>query len=930
MAWETLKAAVEAVIKTNGTGEITGQVLQDIININLIPQLGKDRYKGIATAATAPGTPQNEEYYLAYTAGTYANFGGLVVSNGVTMLIWKAGVWEKVEMFTAAKIENWTAKDYLSGEQVNYLGRDWVSSVAVVAADIPGISNKWTERLSAYGVPIYGFPKEEALCSVSTGVAVDWNTPTANTGWNFITESCMEGDVFDIKGYTINGTYPVYAFLGSDDKPILIESLANVEIKVLVSAPLGAVRIVHNSLSDHENYVIKSSNSIRKLFETDKEYNLYLAGEVLIAGYIPAVLGGVVDWENPLMDSGWGCASLPCVAEDSFDIRGYSFSGGVPVYAFLNSSNIAIKVSSEVAVLNNAVIVAPVNAVRVVFTSQTGYSAYLKKTTTAVGKLSAIKASVVELDTSLSTYIEEMDAIVETDGLDTLKNNQSLDTTDWGWLTVNSAYIGYNEIAENDALLKTARILRFNSAYASLDTLDAEFVIGTIDQRKNLIPSRTYQLTGVRDGVLAGINPFEYIKFTFTADMYIKKGEVCFIKVNSISPTTTPETIAINAATYDAAKKLLYTRELVESLTEVIGKGAMEFVIEMLPYNSIFSTKAELVETKNSITNLAQTVNNNTIFNDSATGLNYKIKVFNGDLILKNLNVGKLLVIGNSMVKDAFVTLTGDDRAMVATVPDHGFADFIASKFSAVLDKISVFEFEHDYAVTSTVYDFATNWNIDNDYDAIIFSIGANTPTTDSTSLSNLTVNYGLALEYLKTTCPQAEIYVHTPFQSGVVSNAVQAAALAEYLQFIDTSYMAEFNNNSDIFKVGDYYKDAAGVYQFIDDLGIARHPSDIGHLRIADTLLGAMASTPHTAIRKTITLNQSAGGVIETPNASWVQNGVVTIRVFADSGKSISSLSVIDIDAGVISATQRTNTHGIYYTFLMPAKDVVINPVFV
>ncbi len=48
------------------------------------------------------------------------------------------------------KIETWTAKSYLSGDQVNYLGKDWVSNAATVAGDIPGTSSKWVERLSAY------------------------------------------------------------------------------------------------------------------------------------------------------------------------------------------------------------------------------------------------------------------------------------------------------------------------------------------------------------------------------------------------------------------------------------------------------------------------------------------------------------------------------------------------------------------------------------------------------------------------------------------------------------------------------------------------------------------------------------------------------------------------------------------------------------
>jgi hypothetical protein len=48
------------------------------------------------------------------------------------------------------KIASWTAKAYVIGDQVNYLGKDWVANVATVAGDIPETSTKWTERLTGY------------------------------------------------------------------------------------------------------------------------------------------------------------------------------------------------------------------------------------------------------------------------------------------------------------------------------------------------------------------------------------------------------------------------------------------------------------------------------------------------------------------------------------------------------------------------------------------------------------------------------------------------------------------------------------------------------------------------------------------------------------------------------------------------------------
>lgn len=53
---------------------------------------------------------------------------------------------------SGVKITPWTAGAFLLGDQVNYLGKDWVSNAATVAGDVPGTSTKWVERLSGYAV----------------------------------------------------------------------------------------------------------------------------------------------------------------------------------------------------------------------------------------------------------------------------------------------------------------------------------------------------------------------------------------------------------------------------------------------------------------------------------------------------------------------------------------------------------------------------------------------------------------------------------------------------------------------------------------------------------------------------------------------------------------------------------------------------------
>lgn len=103
MAWTDLKAAVAAVIRTNGNQEVTGSLLQSTLN-SIIDQVGANAsYKGVAIPSTNPGTPDALVFYIASTQGTYANFGGFVLDGGFAVLSNVSGSWTgtkflKIEM----------------------------------------------------------------------------------------------------------------------------------------------------------------------------------------------------------------------------------------------------------------------------------------------------------------------------------------------------------------------------------------------------------------------------------------------------------------------------------------------------------------------------------------------------------------------------------------------------------------------------------------------------------------------------------------------------------------------------------------------------------------------------------------------------------------------------------------------------------------
>ena len=84
--YETLKSAIQQVVKTNGNNEITGALLQQSL-LAMINSLGSGyQFAGIANPKTNPGTIDQKAFYLAATAGTYENFGRLELDDKLTIL----------------------------------------------------------------------------------------------------------------------------------------------------------------------------------------------------------------------------------------------------------------------------------------------------------------------------------------------------------------------------------------------------------------------------------------------------------------------------------------------------------------------------------------------------------------------------------------------------------------------------------------------------------------------------------------------------------------------------------------------------------------------------------------------------------------------------------------------------------------------------
>ena len=184
--WNTLKAAVADAISTNGNQEITGQILQNVLN-SIITNVGENAtFVGVATPETNPGTPDGPVFYLTATAGTYPNFNGIEVQDGeAVILLWDNNAWSK-------KVTGFATQEKLSqlGSKLLYTDIDSSKVSFTVRQFVDSRTGKavWESTTANPMVAMSSFVKIEG----STGVIVNAVISPNNTkfyGWAFYTEA---------------------------------------------------------------------------------------------------------------------------------------------------------------------------------------------------------------------------------------------------------------------------------------------------------------------------------------------------------------------------------------------------------------------------------------------------------------------------------------------------------------------------------------------------------------------------------------------------------------------------------------------------------------------------------------------------------------------------------------------------------------------
>ena len=157
--YKNLKAAIADVITTNGKNEITGAILNDVLQ-NIVSSIGEyATFAGIATPDMQPGTVDQNVFYLATIAGTYIYFDGIVVNSGeVAILTSKTGSWKKKfsglatqEKLTELEKLSFTIDSELSETSKNAVGNKAVTMALSETEEVAAAAlNELNKRFEEY------------------------------------------------------------------------------------------------------------------------------------------------------------------------------------------------------------------------------------------------------------------------------------------------------------------------------------------------------------------------------------------------------------------------------------------------------------------------------------------------------------------------------------------------------------------------------------------------------------------------------------------------------------------------------------------------------------------------------------------------------------------------------------------------------------
>ena len=250
--YNSLKATIDANIKQNGNQEITGQILNSVLN-QMVTTLGTGyQFAGVATIATNPGTPDAKVFYIANGKGTYEKFGGLEVTEDDVVVFYYDTAWHKVSTGIASnqKLTELfsniiTTQDYISyateAKYYNLKNNIWTESDTIRTAIIPIQADVIT--------------KSNTLLVNDTIGCVLLADDKKTFVKNITLQQINDGYTISNDDYTNGARYIVISYRASgDSKQDGVYMLISYTLQAEVDTILARLIVDENKITEVENY----------------------------------------------------------------------------------------------------------------------------------------------------------------------------------------------------------------------------------------------------------------------------------------------------------------------------------------------------------------------------------------------------------------------------------------------------------------------------------------------------------------------------------------------------------------------------------------------------------------------------------------------------------------------------------------------------
>lgn len=400
----------------------------------------------------------------------------------------------------------------------------------------------------------------------------------------------------------------------------------------------------------------------------------------------------------------------------------------------------------------------------------------------------------------------------------------------------------------------------------------------------------------------------------------IKKGETVALSITNDSATCSQ---FYERAQQSGEKTFLYSPSWDGVFSELATDfgGIVVFGFNMVSIESAFAYATDIEKTNETLNTIASKLNKQQYVYD-ADNNPYKLKVIDGELVPLPINYKKVLALGNSLTshaKSEDIGYYGDESWAMAST------NKVETTWTNYLERILKQKNVSASVTPFNIFDWETNPNnvdldslfskvSDTDYDLILFRAGENGNYVDTYQ-----EGFDRLIRFLQNKYKRATIVVSEMFWHNSQKEAVFKKVADEHgLQYVNAG------NISDRCLLGQMLMGIDNQFHPIVHNGVAGHCTDVCYCKYGNILANALG---YDEIQNELhTVSISTNKEYSINNTIQVYNGYVSILTYEDTKPVIEGVSADIISLKSANWINRPDKVPTYASvFKMPNSDVNI-----